>query len=317
MSSLAWLDFDEAERQRAQRIMALFQERESRDELGLGAIRDSIADHLFPGTSTIQTRLRYMLFIPWLFRILESPDAPENQIRADARSLEIRLANALKKGGESNGIIGRDAGPRLQRLPSSVYWAGLGAWGTVARLGGVRDAFNSPFRPFVLATTSVGQEGLDFHPYCYRVHHWNLPSNPVDLEQREGRVHRFKGHAVRLNLAERQATIILGTGRALDDPWALMFEQARLEAATDTDLIPYWIYEGSVRVERRVPMLPFSREVTRLAWLKRSLTVYRLAFGQPRQDDLLDYLQTLAAVGMSPAELADLQIRLEPKALGS
>ena len=58
MSSLAWIDFDEAERQRAQRIMALFQERESRDELGLGGIRDSIADHLFPGTSTIQTRLR-------------------------------------------------------------------------------------------------------------------------------------------------------------------------------------------------------------------------------------------------------------------
>lgn len=54
MSSLAWIDFDEAERQRAQRIMALFQERETRDELGLGGIRDSIADHLFPGTSTIQ-----------------------------------------------------------------------------------------------------------------------------------------------------------------------------------------------------------------------------------------------------------------------
>ena len=44
MSSLAWIDFDEAERQRAQRIMALFQERETRDELGLGGIRDSIAE---------------------------------------------------------------------------------------------------------------------------------------------------------------------------------------------------------------------------------------------------------------------------------
>ena len=43
------------------------------------------------------------------------------------------------------------------------------------------------------ATPRVGQEGLDFHPYCYRVYHWNLPGNPVDLEQREGRIHRFKG----------------------------------------------------------------------------------------------------------------------------
>jgi hypothetical protein len=189
--------------------------------------------------------------------------------------------------------------------------------GAVARLGGVRYAFNSPFRPFVLATTSVGQEGLDFHPYCYRVYHWNLPANPVDLEQREGRVHRFKGHAVRLNLAERQAAVLRGSGQAPEDPWKLMFERARSEATVDTDLIPYWIYEGSVRVERRVPMLPFSREVTRLAWLKRSLTVYRLAFGQPRQDDLLEYLQTLTGDGIESSLLDELQISLEPNLAGS
>src|SRR3546814_3510634 len=117
----------------------------------------------------------------------------------------------------------------------------------------------------------------DFHPYCYRVYHWNLPSNPVDLEQREGRVHRYKGHAVRLNPAERQVQAVRGRGHAPADPWALMFNEARREAAVDTDLIPYWIYEGSVRVERRVPMLRMSAAVTRLAWLKRSLTVYRLA----------------------------------------
>jgi hypothetical protein len=39
--------------------------------------------------------------------------------------------------------------------------------GGTVRLGSVRDAFNSPFRPFVLATTSIGQEGLDFHPYFH------------------------------------------------------------------------------------------------------------------------------------------------------
>ena len=70
-----------------------------------------------------------------------------------------------------------------------------------------------------------------------------------------------------------------------------------------------------MRVERRVPILPFSREVTRLAWLKRSLTVYRLAFGQPRQDDLLEYLQSLVGSGIAAADLADLQIRLEPRFL--
>ena len=184
--------------------------------------------------------------------------------------------------------------------------------GGAARLGSVRDAFNSPFRPFVLATTSVGQEGLDFHPYCYRVYHWNLPGNPVDLEQREGRVHRFKGHAIRLNLAHRQIDAIRGRPTIPDDPWKAMFDAAQAETETDTDLIPYWIYEGPVKVERRVPMLPFSREVRRLEWLKRSLTVYRLAFGQPRQEDLLEYLHSLLGTETAAEDLAELQIRLEP-----
>jgi Family of unknown function (DUF6361) len=145
MSSLAWVDFDEAERQRAQRIIALFQERETRDELGLGAIRDSIADHLFPGTSTIQTRLRYMLFIPWLFRRLEAGHLSGDQARTEARKLEIRLVGSLKAGGEPVGIIGRDAGARLKRLPSSVCWGGLGSWGTVGARRGHLGAL--PSRP--------------------------------------------------------------------------------------------------------------------------------------------------------------------------
>ncbi|HET7569769.1 MAG TPA: DUF6361 family protein [Gammaproteobacteria bacterium] len=142
MSSLAWIDFDEAERQRAQRIMRFFNGRESRDELGLGAIRDSIADHLFPGTSTIQTRLRYMLFIPWLFQMLEQRGGSESEIRAEARRLEVKLAKALEAAGERNkGIIGGDAGERLQRLPSSVYWAGLGSWGIRRFPGSVSSLF--------------------------------------------------------------------------------------------------------------------------------------------------------------------------------
>ncbi|WP_339688870.1 helicase C-terminal domain-containing protein [uncultured Parasphingorhabdus sp.] len=63
----------------------------------------------------------------------------------------------------------------------------------------------------VLATTSVGQEGLDFHFYWHRLVDRNLPNNPIDLEQREGRVHRFKNHATRMNVSEQEA--FLGTIR--------------------------------------------------------------------------------------------------------
>lgn len=189
------------------------------------------------------------------------------------------------------------------------------------RPGALRDAFNSPFRPFVLATTSIGQEGLDFHPYCRRVYHWNLPSNPVDLEQREGRVNRYKCHAVRLNVAAKFAEQVRGRGVAPVDPWAAMFSAAsKATAASDASgtadgLVPFWIYDGDARVERCVPMLPFSREIELLEGLKKSVAAYRLAFGQPRQDDLLAYLTKLTDT-LPQAELDALQIRLDPPASG-
>jgi hypothetical protein len=128
-SAIGWIDFDDAERDRAQRLMDLFREQNSRDELGLGAIRDSIADHLFPGTSTIHTRLRYMLFIPWIFAGLPTHRAPR-EIAAKARQDEILLRDALLAGDSTaNGVIGKDAGAKLKRLPSSIYWSGLESWG--------------------------------------------------------------------------------------------------------------------------------------------------------------------------------------------
>lgn len=155
----------------------------------------------------------------------------------------------------------------------------------------VRSAFNSPFWPFVLATTSVGQEGLDFHWYCHSVVHWNLPANPVDLEQREGRVHRYKGHAIRKNLVKA-----LGNDKQAvqgNDVWRALFETARQNRGDDqTDLVPFWLYpvDGGARIERRILDLPLSKDAEKLISLRQSLAVYRLVFGQSRQEDLVQFL---------------------------
>jgi hypothetical protein len=177
------------------------------------------------------------------------------------------------------------------------------------RSGAVRSAFNSPFWPFVLSSTSVGQEGLDFHQYCHAVVHWNLPANPVDMEQREGRVHRYKGHAIRKNVAERHREAAFKRG--VRDPWRTMFEEAvrHSRGKRPRDIEPFWIYEGSARIERHVPLLPLSRETERLRQLRRSLAAYRLVFGQPRQEDLVAYLEEM----MSPEELGQIvdQLRID------
>jgi hypothetical protein len=186
---------------------------------------------------------------------------------------------------------------------------------TLVRSGSVRQAFNSPFRPFVLATTSVGQEGLDFHPYCHVVYHWNLPSNPVDLEQREGRVHRYKGHAVRRNIAKAYGLMEL-QGGGWTDVWDQLFARAAADRKPGmNDLIPYWLFEteGGWNVERRVPILPLSREVAQLRRLKQMLAIYRLALGQPRQEDLLSYLTDYTTKGESESKSSTYRICLAPR----
>lgn len=155
----------------------------------------------------------------------------------------------------------------------------------------VRSAFNSPFWPFIIATTSVGQEGLDFHTYCHIIVHWNLPSNPVDLEQREGRVHRYKGHAIRKNLCIGYWNFARHT--TFKDPFEKMFAIAKENnQGRHGDIFPYWILpvDEGVKIERHVLALPLSHDLQRYIELKRALAVYRMVFGQNRQSDLIDLL---------------------------
>jgi len=161
----------------------------------------------------------------------------------------------------------------------------------------LRTAFNSPFRPFIFATTSIGQEGLDFHGYCHSIFHWNLPGNPVDLEQREGRINRYKGHVIRKNLVRDACTdYMMANFQRGADPWELLFAAACPKRDTKQGgLVPFWVYEcpDGFQIERHLPLFPFSKERAQFEALKRSLMFYRMAFGQPRQQDLVEYLKTV------------------------
>jgi len=175
----------------------------------------------------------------------------------------------------------------------------------------VRNAFNSPFRPFVLASTSIGQEGLDFHNYCRKIVHWNLPSNPIDLEQREGRINRFECLAIRQNIAERY-----GDNRFENDVWREMFEIAVRDTVEknqhSSDLIPFWGVpetEDMVKIERIVPMYPFSRDIAAYERMIKILSLYRLTLGQARQEELLEYIVQNTEEG---EDLKKLFINLSP-----
>jgi uncharacterized protein DUF6361 len=140
-STFTWLDHSEVERQKVLDVIDLFRERDTRDELGIGQIRDVFSNLLFPGTSTIQTRAAYFLFLPWIYLDLERRRIPVQSIRQRGRSDEITLIAPLMRNEDYAGTIGGEAGAALQRLASSVYWGGLGTWG-IRRFPGSRDQYH-------------------------------------------------------------------------------------------------------------------------------------------------------------------------------
>ena len=173
----------------------------------------------------------------------------------------------------------------------------------------VRDAFNAPFRPFVLASTSIGQEGLDFHNYCRRIVHWNLPSNPIDLEQREGRINRFECLAIRQNLAKKYEFDFE------KNVWDEIFKKAseKEKSGECSDLIPFWGLKSDddmVKIERIVPIYPFSRDELKYERLIKILSLYRLTLGQARQEELLKLI--ISKFNLDEKEINELFINLSP-----
>jgi hypothetical protein len=128
-SSISWIDFSEQDRRRMADVVQLFRERDTRDELGLGTVRDAFANLFFPGITTIQTRAKYMLLVPWIYQRRERLKTPSKHIARRARWDELNLIGILLDTGDTEGVIGKDARNKLQRLPSSIYWSGLGTWG--------------------------------------------------------------------------------------------------------------------------------------------------------------------------------------------
>lgn len=170
----------------------------------------------------------------------------------------------------------------------------------------IRRAFNSPFWPFILITTSIGQEGLDFHRYCGDVIHWNLPHSPVAFEQREGRIQRYMGKAIRdawlhkrnwpefLPNSSKDWQCYGPVGSEMINPWVLILKKLKMEEKADSQdrrgLSPEWIYERNghfARIRRWIFCHPFSKEAVAYRRMRDSVLLYRLSMGQARQDDLV------------------------------
>lgn len=128
MLQIGWVDFSKEHRKRVLNVLSFLTQKGAVDELGIGVIRDRLADILFPGTSTIQTRAKYFFIVPWIMRDLEKQNLQPSLFEQKLAMAENKMIEVLKSLG-GDGIIGEISGEKLKRKPAEIYWNGLRTYG--------------------------------------------------------------------------------------------------------------------------------------------------------------------------------------------
>ena len=136
---IGFIDYSHEERNKILSTLKLLGDQTALDELGIGVVRDAYSDLLFPGISTLQTRAKYFVLIPYLFQSAKE-QAEKGKIRSGRELLqwinegEDRIAAALTSNCPPNevGIIGSSAFRNKRSVkvkPSTIYWSGLRTFG--------------------------------------------------------------------------------------------------------------------------------------------------------------------------------------------
>lgn len=124
---LGWIDFSKDERNKVLNVIHSLDEPVALDELGIGAVRDAFADYFFPGTSTVQTRAKYYLIVPYVFM-----EAGSGKYGSDVNGILRKIDNEERNCRDiliktsNDGVIGSLV-PKswVLRTPSNIYWNGI------------------------------------------------------------------------------------------------------------------------------------------------------------------------------------------------
>lgn len=167
----------------------------------------------------------------------------------------------------------------------------------------IQDQFNSPFYPFVLATTAIAQEGVNFQNYCHRIFHWKTPISPIDFEQREGRINRYRNHAVRKSLANEKAS---------KTDWGEIFDLPE----ENNGLSPNWIanVENPIKIQSYIINQPNSKDFLIEQMLKYSIQSYRVSLGYGiDQEVMYNIIDNAKKIKQKGIDFADILLNLSPE----
>lgn len=172
--------------------------------------------------------------------------------------------------------------------------------------------FLSPFLPFQFISTSIGQEGFDFHLYCRKIVHWTLTHDPVKFEQREGRINRYHCYANRL-----RAEALRKDSNTEWQGWDKLFSDLPHDK---TGLVPDFVTpmpkngEEYCNFVREFYYYPESYEAKTLEDVLKSLGSYRALLGRCGEDNYEDDFDAFADAysNLDGAKISDLFVDISP-----
>jgi hypothetical protein len=136
MASIGWIDFSPTHRNRVGSVLDLLKPEGMVDELGMGTIRDALANEMFPGISTIQTRARYFFIIHYILYEYQAAKPAQRRGKSPSKFLEDREYEVMWQLAErysyveGQGVIGitKRYPEKIARRPSTIYWNGLNTY---------------------------------------------------------------------------------------------------------------------------------------------------------------------------------------------
>ena len=142
-SQVNWLFLREEDIRTARQVIAAAGPESTVDVLGLGGPVEKISDLLFPGTSTLHTQLRYVIFVPAILYAMQEMGGVPDPFGFLKRK-EAELIDSLLRGGIKAGVIGRTRGEALKYWPSMTYWSAIQAYGALGEASSYRPRPASP-----------------------------------------------------------------------------------------------------------------------------------------------------------------------------
>lgn len=144
-SYITWLTFNEEDILKAREALKILNGESTVDVIGLGKPFEEISDALFPGTSTLHTRLRYVIFLAAIFYAIKIKNPPIADPAKEVQRLENSLREILEGNDMFGGVIGRIAKEDLKYPPSQTYWGALNALRMLSNQDVRRDSMYESF----------------------------------------------------------------------------------------------------------------------------------------------------------------------------